>query len=110
MRRKERKSLALWNNPPFYITAYGLAVKHGYRGSEEQWLADLRYPVGAIYLSTDSTDPNILFGGTWVKIEDKILITAGENHTAGDVITVSTETESGSSVNALTVYAWKRTK
>lgn len=25
----------------YYITAYGLAVKHGYKGSEQQWLASL---------------------------------------------------------------------
>ncbi|MBR7058207.1 MAG: hypothetical protein IKI35_05720 [Stomatobaculum sp.] len=102
--------MSLWNNPPFYITAYGLAVKHGYRGSEEQWLADLRYPVGAIYLSTDGTNPNNHFGGTWVEIEDKVLVTAGSSYTAGDVVSISTETESGSSVDALVVHAWKRTK
>lgn len=34
--------MALYSNPPYYITAYGLAVKHGYSGTEEQWLASLQ--------------------------------------------------------------------
>jgi len=34
--------LSLWNNPPYYITAYGLAVKHGFQGTEEQWLKSLK--------------------------------------------------------------------
>ena len=32
-------------NSPFrgyYLTAYGIAVKHGYRGTEEEWLASLK--------------------------------------------------------------------
>lgn len=35
---------------PYYITAYGLAVKHGFRGSEEEWVRGLggnTYPVEA---------------------------------------------------------------
>ena len=29
-------------NPPYYITAYGLAVKLGFKGTEEEWLAALK--------------------------------------------------------------------
>lgn len=29
------------NNPPYYITAYGLAVKHGFKGTEKEWLDSL---------------------------------------------------------------------
>lgn len=29
-------------NPPYYLTAYGIAVKHGYQGTEEEWLASLK--------------------------------------------------------------------
>jgi hypothetical protein len=35
-----------YTNPPYYLTAYGLAVKYGYQGTEEEWLASLRGPSG----------------------------------------------------------------
>lgn len=41
------------------------------------------YPVGAIYLSTNGTDPKTLFGGTWVQIEDRFLLAAGTVYKAG---------------------------
>jgi hypothetical protein len=42
------------------------------------------YPVGAIYLSTASTDPSTVFGiGTWEKIEDRFLLAGGSTYLAG---------------------------
>ena len=41
------------------------------------------YPVGHIYLSLSSTSPATLFGGTWVRIQDRFLLTAGSTYTAG---------------------------
>lgn len=41
------------------------------------------YPVGAIYLSTNSTSPAELFGGKWNRIEDRFLLTQGSSYTAG---------------------------
>jgi hypothetical protein len=41
------------------------------------------YPVGAIYLSTSSTSPASLFGGTWEQIQDKFLLAAGSTYSAG---------------------------
>ncbi len=32
--------------PGYFITAYGIAVKHGFVGSEEEWLESLRGPMG----------------------------------------------------------------
>lgn len=37
------------------------------------------YPVGAIYISTDSTSPASLFGGTWEEITGRFLLAAGSN-------------------------------
>lgn len=37
------------------------------------------YPVGSIYMSVSSTNPSILFGGTWTKIEGRFLY--GTNNT-----------------------------
>lgn len=47
-------------------------------------LVDLIYPVGSIYMSVNSTSPQVLFGGTWEQIEDTFLLSAGSNYTAGD--------------------------
>lgn len=44
---------------------------------------NLIYPVGAIYLSTNETSPALLFGGTWVRIQDAFLLAAGETYEAG---------------------------
>lgn len=41
------------------------------------------YPVGALYLSTVNTSPQTLFGGTWVQIKDKFLLSAGDSYAAG---------------------------
>ena len=41
----------------YYITAYGIAVKHGFTGTEEEWLASLKgdggEPVVIRYSETD---------------------------------------------------------
>lgn len=43
------------------------------------------YPVGAIYVSTVSTDPSTLFGfGTWERIKDTFLLAAGDVHSGGE--------------------------
>lgn len=52
-------------------------------------LLDAVYPVGAIYMSTKSTSPHTLFGGTWVQIKGRFLFAAGSN-------TVNTDTTYGS--------------
>lgn len=43
----------------------------------------LAYPVGALFISTESTSPETLFGGTWEQIKDTFLLAAGDNYTAG---------------------------
>lgn len=39
--------------------------------------------MGAIYLSTSSTSPQTLFGGTWQRIQDRFLLCAGATYAAG---------------------------
>lgn len=46
-------------------------------------LLDKFYPVGSIYISVNSTNPDALFGGTWEQIQEKFLLSAGETHKAG---------------------------
>lgn len=46
-------------------------------------MLDKAYPVGAIYMSANSTNPQNLFGGTWVQIKDRFLLAAGTTYKAG---------------------------
>ena len=41
------------------------------------------YPVGAVYISTVSTSPASLFGGTWEQLQDRFLMAAGSTYSAG---------------------------
>ena len=41
------------------------------------------YPVGAIYISVNSTSPGTLFGGSWERIQDRFLLSAGSSYSAG---------------------------
>lgn len=50
----------------------------------QTYFLDLHYPVGSIYLSVNSTSPATLFGGTWEQIQDRFLLAAGSNYTAGN--------------------------
>ena len=48
------------------------------------------YPVGSIYMSVNSTSPATLFGGTWERIQDRFLLTAGTD-SAGDTADVKSK-------------------
>lgn len=41
------------------------------------------HPIGSIYQSMDNTDPSILFGGTWERIEDRFIMGASDTYPAG---------------------------
>lgn len=41
------------------------------------------YPVGAVYISVNSTNPSTLFGGTWEQIKDRFLLSSGDTYSAG---------------------------
>lgn len=50
------------------------------------------YPVGAIYISTSSTSPASLFGGTWEQLKDRFLLGAGGSYSAGGTGGAATHT------------------
>lgn len=52
-------------------------------GADVSTVLDKVYPVGAIYMSVNSTNPKTLFGGTWVQIKDRFLLAAGTTYKAG---------------------------
>ena len=42
------------------------------------------YPIGSIYISTSTESPADLFGGTWERIKDRFLLSAGDTYAAGN--------------------------
>ena len=42
------------------------------------------YPVGSIYMSVNSTNPQDIFGGTWTQLKDRFLLGAGSTYKAGN--------------------------
>ena len=47
-------------------------------------IIDLIYPVGAIYMSVNTVNPSLLFGGEWEQIEDTFLLASGSTYSNGD--------------------------
>lgn len=41
------------------------------------------YPIGSIYMSVNSTNPENFIGGTWERIQDKFLLASGSLYSAG---------------------------
>lgn len=61
-------------------------------------LIDLFYPVGSIYMTESASfNPNTQFGGTWVRIQDRFLMAAGQTYPAttpeGGSATATLQTE-----------------
>ena len=46
-------------------------------------LLDFVYPVGSIYMSMNNTSPQTFLGGTWERIQDRFLLSAGSTYSAG---------------------------
>ena len=67
-----------YDNPPYFLTAYGIAVKNGFQGTEEEWLASLKGEKG----------DNVLWKGQYETLED--LETAHPSGGEGDCYLVGT--------------------
>ena len=48
-----------------------------------QEILNIIYPVGSVYMSTNSTNPSTLFGGTWEQIKDRFLLACGDAYING---------------------------
>jgi hypothetical protein len=59
------------------------ASSHTHLASQITDFLNKVYPVGAIYLSTVSTSPATLFGGSWTQIQNRFLVAAGSSYGAG---------------------------
>lgn len=104
-------------NGPSGVYTYGIAMVWNYAGNvtqvyiahntgemafRQRWTNDNRfsgwarvntggtlsaYPVGAIYISTSSTSPASLFGGTWESIaSERVLMGVSSSHGAGSTV------------------------
>lgn len=60
----------------------GLKVKNG--NNWINFVLDVIYPVGSLYMSINSTSPAILFGGSWAAIENRMIIGASTTYAAGN--------------------------
>ena len=67
------------NSPKIEI----LNIKKSYITREELDIIDMIYPVGSIYMSVNNTDPSVLFGGKWERIQDRFLLASGTTYTNG---------------------------
>lgn len=80
-----------YENPPYYITAYGLAVKRGFQGTLDEWLASLRGPTGP-------AGAGVVIKGVYETLAD--LIAAHPTGEAGDYYNV------GASEENYVTYFW----
>lgn len=86
--------------------------RHYSGGAWSSWsrymTADETYPVGSVVIRYDSTSPATLYGGTWQRIEGRILFGCASSGTIG--ATGSHTTGSGSSsLPYVNVAIWRRT-
>jgi len=63
---------------------------------------NLMYPVGSVYLSTNSTSPAVLFGGSWTQITGRFLYCTTTSKTTGGNST-HTHTQGSTGSTAITV-------
>ena len=52
------------------------------QGGDISSFLDVLYPVGSVYMSTNSTSPASLLGGSWSQIEGKFLLGVGDTYAA----------------------------
>lgn len=50
------------------------------------------YPIGSLYLSTNSASPASFIGGTWERVKDRFLLAAGDSYSAGSTGGAKTHT------------------
>ena len=68
------------------FTSAQLAALRGPKGDKGDPLSVLEaYPIGAIYISTNATSPETLFGGNWDEIHGAFLFANSALHKAGEI-------------------------
>lgn len=54
-----------------------------FQTAETNFVLDNVYPIGSIYMNVNSTNPGMLFGGTWEQIQGKFLLGMSSSYPAG---------------------------
>ena len=49
-----------------------------------------QFPIGSIYISINTTNPETIFGGTWEQIQGRFLLSASSSYPAGNIGGAST--------------------
>ena len=68
----------------------------GVLNSLVNFIFDRMHPIGSFYISEDDKDPETIFGGKWIKIRDKFLLSSGSKSvgtTGGEESHILTEKE-----------------
>lgn len=56
-------------------------------------ILSLAHPVGSLYISDDATSPAELFGGTWERIEGRMIMGASDSYPVGTIGGSATHTQ-----------------
>lgn len=54
-------------------------IQNGMTNPDSMWLVNMIYPIGSIYMSVNDINPDLIFGGTWERIQGRFLLGAGPN-------------------------------
>ena len=75
------------------------------------------YPVGSVYMSINNTNPQVLFGGEWERIENNLIVGGGstinnyywDSSSKSMVLDYGEPDSDEQDISQLHVYMWKRT-
>lgn len=54
-----------------------------YDANIKQFMLDMIYPVGSIYMSVNNANPSSFIGGSWEQLKDTFLLAAGDTYVGG---------------------------
>lgn len=78
-----QKTLKLPMSTPTSTQVVGVGTNGAQTMLSKSDLLNWFYPVDSIYMSVNSTNPSILFGGTWTQLKDRFLLGAGDTYSNG---------------------------
>lgn len=83
---RRKQDVSMYDNPPYYLTAYGLACKRGFTGTLDEWLASLVGPpgpqgVGFVLLGSYATEAELRSAHPTGKAGDCYKVGTGEAET-----------------------------